>query len=271
MKTQIESEWSFNLQSLFRSDSLKPGMRITVTAFGGLRGLPIRVMVSTGGYLDVNNCTNANEVVQIGDVWEYVRTIRPDSDTIWRLVERPSDEGTEAIDLCGLGVPLVGAAKTISGLGESEIHWREGGYSRPANLSAFQVGDVWKFVRCEGSDYSRTIWRLYSRNSTIVATATIGQSTWGRVKCGNSAASRKEGFNMVGCVYEGVVVQTKRIPAGEGLTDSVEQSSIVFKSDAPFVAKDDSMANATVLASAIAKGVKVDDVTAPVEVKLRKW
>jgi hypothetical protein len=76
---------------------------------------------------------------------------------------------------------------------------------------------------------------------------------------------------MTGSVYEGIVIQTTQIAAGKDLQcASVSRSEIVHTSG-PFVARDEATASGLVLAGAIAKGIKADDPTAPVEVKIRKY
>lgn len=78
------------------------------------------------------------------------------------------------------------------------------------------------------------------------------------------------GKQMQGNVYEGVVVQTTQVPAGEGLTSSVPKSEIILTVPA-FLAKDDTTAQATVMAKAIEAGHKLDDPVVVVEVKVRKY
>jgi hypothetical protein len=76
---------------------------------------------------------------------------------------------------------------------------------------------------------------------------------------------------MAGTVYEGVVVRTTKIAAGEGIAcAAVDFSEIVYVAT-PFIARDAATASGLVLAAAIAKGLKANDPIAPVEVKLRAY
>jgi hypothetical protein len=74
-------------------------------------------------------------------------------------------------------------------------------------------------------------------------------------------------ISMQGNVYDGVVVQNSKLAVANVC---VEESKIVFVQE-PFIAKDDVTASGMILAAASAKGVRLDDVTAPVEVKIRKY
>ena len=84
-----------------------------------------------------------------------------------------------------------------------------------------------------------------------------------------SSVTKKEN-SMVGGVYAAVVVQTRKVAAGAGLTTTVDKSELVFAKLDPFIAVSDEVARSVVLAEAIAAGVDINDVTAPVEIKLQK-
>lgn len=82
--------------------------------------------------------------------------------------------------------------------------------------------------------------------------------------------TKKRNKNMVGNVYIAIVVQTKEVAAGEGLTTSVSISEVVHTTEA-FVAADDNAARATALAEASEKhDIDINDRVKPIEVKLIK-
>jgi hypothetical protein len=78
--------------------------------------------------------------------------------------------------------------------------------------------------------------------------------------------------SMQGNVYDAAVIQTKHIPAGAGLTTSVQVSEVVFAKNG-FVASSDEAAKATVIfeAQAQVRDLNPNDPISPIEVKLRKW
>ena len=86
----------------------------------------------------------------------------------------------------------------------------------------------------------------------------------------SGSVTKPQGDNMTGKVYDAVVIKTETVPAGEGVSTGKEVSNIVYSSHG-FVAPNDEIARAIVLAEAIARGVKADNQLAPVEVKLRAW
>lgn len=73
---------------------------------------------------------------------------------------------------------------------------------------------------------------------------------------------------MNGNVYEGVVVKTTKVAAGNH--SDVDKSEVVHVAK-PFVARDDATASGLLLAEAMKAGVDVNAVDAPVEVRLRKY
>lgn len=75
---------------------------------------------------------------------------------------------------------------------------------------------------------------------------------------------------MVGIVYDGVVVKTTNVAAGEGLTSSVPKSEIVLEVT-PFIAKDDVTAQAMMLAECAKSGLELDNPAVVLEVKVRKF
>lgn len=83
----------------------------------------------------------------------------------------------------------------------------------------------------------------------------------------------KEQEAMKGSVYEGVVVRTEKVPAGAGLTDSVEKSTIIHDQGGKFIALSDESARQIVMAAAIkaVKDLDPADPTQPVEVIVRKF
>ena len=66
-----------------------------------------------------------------------------------------------------------------------------------------------------------------------------------------------------------MVVRTKTVPAGEGVSTGVQVSEVIH-SKCAFAAPSDDVARAIVLTEA-AKIAKIDDELQPVEVKLRAW
>lgn len=77
---------------------------------------------------------------------------------------------------------------------------------------------------------------------------------------------------MNGAIYSGVVVRTRTVPAGEGVSTGVQKSDIVH-SMPNFVALNDEAAKAIILADAINKlagKLDVSDPASPVEVKIQK-
>lgn len=82
--------------------------------------------------------------------------------------------------------------------------------------------------------------------------------------------SKKTGVPMQGNVYEGVVIKTTTVPAGEGLAMGVQKSEIVLKVEA-FICKSAEDAKAIVLAKAIAEGHAIDDPVVVVEAKVRTY
>ena len=90
------------------------------------------------------------------------------------------------------------------------------------------------------------------------------------IVCSPTTPITQGAITMTGNVFEGVVVKTITVPAGEGVTSGVQKSEIVL-TIAPFAAKDVESAKAIVLAAAIAKGLKVDDPVVVVEVKVRQY
>lgn len=80
------------------------------------------------------------------------------------------------------------------------------------------------------------------------------------------------GAKMTGNVYSAVMVRSKTVAAGEGVTTGVVQSEVVYTKE-NFVALSDDTARAIALAEAITKvaGLDVTDPTKPIEVKLAKY
>ncbi len=90
-----------------------------------------------------------------------------------------------------------------------------------------------------------------------------------------ATASKSEG-TMVGNVYSAVVVRTKTVAAGEGLVATSVQTSEIVSTKSNFIALSDEMARAVALSEAMVvdgkpTGLRVDDPTQPVEVRLAKF
>ena len=123
------------------------------------------------------------------------------------------------------------------------------------------VGDLISFVKDTGkraAPVSGVTCEIWEVEVTKAASCPIGQiSTW-------------ETKRMTGKIYDAVVVRTKTVPAGEGVSTGVQVSEVVH-SKVNFSAPNDDVARAIVLSEAGAKAVKIDDELQPVEVKLRAW
>lgn len=71
-------------------------------------------------------------------------------------------------------------------------------------------------------------------------------------------------------IYDAAVLQTKTVPAGEGVSTGVAVQEVVhIKTN--FTSASDELAKAAVIGEAVAKGVNVDDPLKPIEVRLRSW
>jgi len=87
---------------------------------------------------------------------------------------------------------------------------------------------------------------------------------------GTGSTITSGGQKMTGQVFEGVVVKTTQVSAGEGLTSSVPKSEIVLVVK-PFIAKDAITAQAVMLATAKEAGHDINSPIEVLEVKVRVY
>ena len=150
------------------------------------------------------------------------------------------------VDIKGYSYAAPGHVRRIKGVKGQRITYDNNGYSDvlEGTYNVACVGDTVTFL-----NLNRTVQQI---------------DRW-LVEISNS---RKE--NMNGKVYDAVIVRTKTVPAGAGVSTGVQVSEIVHE-EGVFTAPSDETARALVLAKAIAAGVDVVSQLEPTEVKLRVW
>lgn len=154
-------------------------------------------------------------------------------------------------------VPTAGMVQKIKivELPAKKFHFETGGFvyqydetSASLQVSDVKIGDQIRFVKPWEKDGK--YWQVeHIRDGSVIT---------------------KQGDPKMAKIYDAAVLQTKTVPAGEGVSTGVAVQEVVHIRT-NFTSVSDEIAKATVIAEAAAKGVRVDDPLKPIEVRLRSW
>lgn len=205
------------------------------------------------------------------------------------ITEPPPKESVGAVDVCYLVKPagcpekkgrikvteVCNAISSIYG-GKRQIRFQGGNFVIDAynNVAHIKVGDEVEFVNYRSGNDDFSI-RVYPASLDTLKEEPLGTTykDYDHLATPTTAAPipGKE-THMNGKVYNGQVIRTRTVQAGEGVSAGVQVSDVLFSLN-NFVASSDAQAQLVLGAAAARdpklKDVKFDDPVAPIEVRVQ--
>lgn len=171
--------------------------------------------------------------------------------------------------------------QVVENCGKKTTNYIESPYANPADA----VGKAFKVIAGDSTNWAieevpvDQVGRAASAGVAAVPASTLGEHFAYNSKIDNIATSsiKSEPSTIVkesvmnGTVYSGIVVRSKTVAAGEGVTTGVQISEVVYGPTAPKVYPNAAMASAAILAAAkleLNDALNLEDVRQPLEVKL---